>query len=53
MAIQAVQHIADVSFKDHFLGAEGAAPVNGKITVNHNTFDVTFDDGKVKAKFLI
>ncbi len=51
MAIQTVQHIADVSLKDHFLGAEGAAPANGKITVNHNTFDVTFDDGRVRAKF--
>ena len=32
MAIQ-VQHIADVSFKDHFLGAEEGQPVDGKITV--------------------
>ncbi len=51
MAIQTVQHIADVSFKDHFLQAEEGAPANGKITVNHNTFDVTFDNGVVSAKF--
>ena len=46
-----VNHIRDVSFKDHFLGLNGDAPVNGKITVNDNTFDVSFDNGKVKAKF--
>ena len=46
-----VDHIKDVSFKDHFLGLNGNAPVNGKITVNDNTFDVSFDNGKVKAKF--
>ena len=46
-----VDHIRDVSFKDHFLGLNGDAPVNGKITVNDNTFDVSFDNGKVKAKF--
>ena len=40
MAIQTVAHIANVSFKDHFLGLNGDAPVNGKITVNDNTFDV-------------
>ena len=52
MPIQSVAHIADVSFKDHFFGAEGDGPVNGKITVNHNTFDVSFgDDGKVTARF--
>ncbi len=51
MAIQTVQHIADVSFRDHFLSAEVAAPVNGKIKVNHNTFDVTFRNGIVRAKF--
>ena len=52
MPIQTVAHIADVSFKDHFFGAEGDGPVNGKITVNHNTFDVSFgDDGKVTARF--
>ena len=46
-----VAHIKDVSFKDHFLGLNGNAPVNGKITVNDNTFDVSFDNGKVRAKF--
>ena len=46
-----VNHIRDVSFKDHFLGLNGDAPINGKITVNDNTFDVSFDNGKVKAKF--
>lgn len=51
MAIQTVQHIADVSFKDHFFGPEGDKPVNGKIQVNHNTFEVTFVDGRVRAKF--
>jgi len=52
MPIQSVAHIADVSFKDHFFEAEGNGPVNGKITVNHNTFDVSFgDDGKVTARF--
>ncbi len=51
MPIQTVQHIADVSFKDHFFGPEGDKPVNGKIQVNHNTFEVTFADGRVNAKF--
>ena len=52
MAIQTVAHIADVSFKDHFLDLDGAKPTNGKITVNHNTFDVAFgDDGKVTVRF--
>ena len=51
MAIQTVAHIADVSFKDHFLDLDGAKPTDGKITVNHNTFDVAFgDDGKVTAR---
>ncbi len=51
MAIQTVQHIADVSFRDHFLNADIAAPVNGRIKVNHNTFEVTFCNGIVRAKF--
>ncbi len=40
MAIQTVAHIANVSFKDHFLGPDGNNPVNGKIKVHNNTFDV-------------
>lgn len=52
MAIQSVDHIAEVSFRNHFLGAEEGAPVNGEIEVNDNTFNVTFNDGKVSAKFV-
>ena len=53
MAIK-VDHIADVSFTNHFL--QGEAPVNGKITVmgstaNGNTFNVRFNDGKVNVRF--
>ena len=49
-----VDHIADVSFANHFL--QGEVPVDGKITVmgsttNGNTFDVRFDDGKVNVRF--
>ena len=51
MPLPSVQHIRDISFQDHFLSAQGAAPKNGKIQVNHNTFDVTFVDGKVNARF--
>ena len=51
MPIQTVQHIAEVSFKDHFFGPEANAPTNGKITVNHNTFNVTFENGRVNARF--
>ena len=51
MPLLSVQHIRDISFQDHFLSAQGAAPKNGKIQVNHNTFDVTFVDGRVNAKF--
>ena len=51
MPVQTVAHIADVSFKDHFLGLNGEAPVNGKIKVNHNTFDVSFANGRVQARF--
>ena len=46
-----VDHIRDVSFKDHFLGLNGDAPLNGKIKVNHNTFDVSFENGRVQARF--
>ena len=53
MAIK-VDHIADVSFTNHFL--QGEAPVNGKITVmgstaKGNTFNVRFNDGKVNVRF--
>ena len=53
MAIK-VDHIADVSFANHFL--QGEAPVDGKITVmgsttNGNTFNVRFADGKVNVRF--
>ncbi len=51
MPVQSVAHIADVSFKDHFLGLNGDAPLNGKIKVNHNTFDVSFENGRVQARF--
>ena len=51
MPVQSVAHIADVSFKDHFLGLNGDAPVNGKIKVDHNTFDVSFANGRVEARF--
>ena len=51
MPMPTVEHIRDVSFKDHFLSTQEAAPKNGSIQVNHNTFDVTFVDGKVNAKF--
>ena len=51
MPMPTVEHIANVSFQNHFLSAQGTAPKNGSIQVNHNTFDVTFVDGKVNAKF--
>ena len=51
MPMPTVDHIVNVSFKDHFLSTQEAAPKNGSIQVNHNTFDVTFVDGKVNAKF--
>ena len=51
MPMPTVDHIVNVSFKDHFLSAQEAAPKNGSIQVNSNTFDVTFVDGKVNAKF--
>ena len=37
MPMPTVEHIANVSFKDHFLSAQKAAPKNGSIQVNHNT----------------
>ncbi len=40
MPITTVQHIANVSFKEHFLGPDGKDPVNGKIKAHNNTFDV-------------
>ena len=51
MPMPTVEHIRNVSFKDHFLSTQEAVPKNGSIQVNHNTFDVTFVDGKVNAKF--
>ena len=51
MPMPTVDHISNVSFKDHFLATQNASPKNGSIQVNHNTFDVTFADGKVNAKF--
>ena len=51
MPIQSVDHIADVSFKDHFFVPEANVPENGQITVNHNTFNVTFENGRVNARF--
>lgn len=51
MPMPTVDHISNVSFKDHFLATQNASPKNGSIQVNHNTFDVSFVDGKVNAKF--
>ena len=50
MAIH-VDHIADVSFKNHFLEVGGNTPKNGQIEVNDNTFAVTFENGRVNARF--
>lgn len=50
MAIH-VDHIADVSFKQHFLKTDVNAPKNAQIEVNDNTFDVSFDNGRVNARF--
>ena len=44
-----VEHIADVSLS-HFFGG-GDEPRTGSITVNHNTFNVSFVNGKVHAQF--
>ena len=50
MAIH-VDHIADVSFTTHFLEQASNAPKNGQIEVNKNTFEVSFDNGRVNARF--
>ena len=50
MAIH-VDHIADVSFTSHFLEQASNAPKNGQIEVNKNTFEVSFDNGRVNARF--
>ena len=50
MAIH-VDHIAEVSFKNHFLEVGGKAPKNGQIEVNDNTFEVSFENGRVNARF--
>ena len=46
-----VEHIANVSFTQHFLGIGGDAPANKEIGVNDNVFDVTFENGQVNARF--
>ena len=46
-----VDHIADVSFTTHFLEQASNAPKNGQIEVNKNTFEVSFDNGRVNARF--
>lgn len=46
-----VEHIANVSFTQHFLGIGGDAPANQEIGVNDNVFDVTFENGRVNARF--
>ena len=47
-----VARIANVKL-EHFIPEQGRdkAPANGSITINHNTFDVTFNNGRVNAKF--
>ena len=50
MAIH-VDHIRDVSFKNYFLDVDHNAPKNGQIEVNKNTFEVSFDNGRVNARF--
>ena len=45
-----VEHIADVSLS-HFFGG-GDEPRTDDITVNHNTFTVSFVNGKVHAQFV-
>jgi hypothetical protein len=47
-----VDHIADVSFTQVFLGRGGDAPAKGEIGVNDNVFDVSFENGRVSARFL-
>ncbi len=46
-----VDHIADVSFTQVFLGRGGDAPAKGEIGVNDNVFDVSFENGRVSARF--
>ena len=46
-----VDHIADVSFTQVFLGRGGDAPAKGEIGVNDNVFDVSFENGRVNARF--
>ena len=46
-----VDHIAEVSFKNHFLEVGRNAPKNGQIEVNDNTFEVSFENGRVNARF--
>ena len=46
-----VEHIANVSFTQHFLGIGGDAPANKEIGVKDNVFDVTFENGHVNARF--
>ena len=50
MAIH-IDHIRDVSFKNYFLDVDRNAPKNGQIEVNKNTFEVSFDNGRVNARF--
>ena len=50
MAIH-IDHIRDVSFKNYFLDVDRNAPKNGQIEVNKNTFEVSFDNGHVNARF--
>ena len=49
MQVGSVDHIKDVSFQDYFL--KGGKAVGGSIQVNHNIFDVTFENGRVNARF--
>ena len=40
MPMPTVDHISNVSFKDHFLSAQEAAPKNGSIQVNSAGFGI-------------
>ena len=40
MPMPTVEHLGNVSFKDHFLSAQEAAPKNGSIQVNSAGFDI-------------
>ena len=46
-----VDHIRDVSFKQYFLSDTGETPANGKIKVHDNTYEVSFANGQVNARF--